>query len=107
MPKRKIRNDADLINELNDIDLKDSNQTNCIVSTYYIFNQPHLDELGKQANNLYNESLWRLLHDDEVHNYPQLNKCFKKMYEDKACMLYHKMDNVQNSQNMINNKSSM
>lgn len=101
MPKKKIRNDAELINELNDIDLKDSNQTNCIVSTYYIFNQPHLDELGKQANNLYNESLWRLIHDDKVWNYPQLNKCFKKMYEDEACMLYRKMDNVKNAQNVM------
>lgn len=64
-----------------------------------------LTEVSKQANNLYNASLYQLRHQfikkHNLVNYSWLDKCFKTKYRNRENMLYHQLGYVQSAQQTL------
>lgn len=64
-----------------------------------------LNEVSKEANNLYNAALYQMRHEfikkHNFINYNYLDKLFKEKYKNKENMLYHKLKYVQSAQQTL------
>lgn len=104
MPKKKIRNEIDLINELNNTDPSFNDSSHYIISTYYIFNQPELNKLAHAARNVYNESTYlarKLLKKGQLVQRSVIEAELKRQNKFKQNTLFDSMYNHQNVQEVV------
>lgn len=76
-----------------------------LASEYLIPAAPLLDEAATQAHNLYNRALYDVrqafFKRQYINSFTDLNTLFKKRYESKENMLYHKLGYVQSAQQTL------
>ena len=74
---------------------RNSTQYEQLASEYLIKATPVLDETATQAHNLYNRALYDIrqafFKHQYINSFTDLNAMFKKRYELKENMLYHKL----------------
>lgn len=84
---------------------RNSTQYEQLVSEYLIKATPVLDETATQAHNLYNRALYDIrqafFKHQYINSFTDLNAMFKKRYELKENMLYHKLGYVQSAQQTL------
>ena len=77
-----------------------------LTSEYLITDKDNiLSEVAREANNLYNASLYQaryqFIRNHKFVNYSWLDKCFKTKYRNNENMLYHKLMYVQSAQQTL------
>ena len=82
------------------------NETMLLSSEYIVSDKSgRLSEIAKEANNLYNASLYQVrqafLKQRTVLAYGQLDSMFKRKYQQRENMLYHKLGYVQSAQQTL------
>lgn len=84
---------------------RNSRQYEQLASEYLIKATPILDETATQAHNLYNCALYDIrqafFKHQYINSFTDLNAMFKKRYELKENMLYHKLGYVQSAQQTL------
>ena len=84
---------------------RNSTQYEQLASEYLIKATPILDETATQAHNLYNRALYDIrqafFKHQYINSFTDLNAMFKKRYELKENMLYHKLGYVQSAQQTL------
>lgn len=84
---------------------RNSTQYEQLASEYLIKATPVLDETVTQAHNLYNRALYDIrqafFKHQYINSFTDLNAMFKKRYELKENMLYHKLGYVQSAQQTL------
>ncbi|ETA74534.1 RNA-guided endonuclease InsQ/TnpB family protein [Ligilactobacillus equi] len=86
-------------------------ETTLLTSEYVITDKTgKLDEIAKEANNLYNASLYQTrqaFFKGKILSATDLDRIFKKKYQQRENMLYHKLGYVQSAQQTLREVNSV